>query len=275
MRTARLGIVATVALVVLGVSGISLPAFAGAGGTTDEGGDQPVVEKTVKDRSKKSGKTRTKKPPSQKELDQYKKDQRAELKRLEKLYQQCKQDAADDTAVESCHTKYLADRVNVLVDPRDVARQVVARLKLPASTPVLGPAPELNVYSPGDLVVNYPYWLSVPGSSRLSTTATADGLTLSLTANRTKAVFDMGNGDTVACTTMLPWPGRDHELDRQGRPVVSPVCGYRYPDRGIHTITATVTWDVTWSGGGLSGVIRVTHADSVRLKVIELHSVNR
>lgn len=262
-----------VAVLVAGVTLSSPLAFGVAGGS--QGGDPtkrpPSVEKTVKERSERPGKTTTKEPPSKEELEALKKRREAELKRLKKLFDDCM--AAADTKAEHaiCLDEYAAAETIARLDPRDIARKVVARLQLPASTPILGPAPELNVYSPGDLVVNYPYWLSVPGDPSLSTTATSDGLTLTLKATRTRVVFDMGNGDTVTCTTTLPWPGKDHELDKHGRPVESPVCGYRFPDRGTHTIT----WDVTWSGGGLSGVIQVNHTDSIELDVIELHAVIR
>lgn len=269
-RVATIGI----AISALSISTPAIPAMAGAGGTTGDG-DQRVIEKTIKEKSERPGKTTTKEPPSKEELEALKKRREAELKRLKKLFDDCM--AAADTKAERaiCLDEYAAAETIARLDPRDIARKVVARLQLPASTPILGPAPELNVYSPGDLVVNYPYWLSVPGDPSLSTTATSDGLTLTLKATRTRVVFDMGNGDTVTCTTTLPWPGKDHELDKHGRPVESPVCGYRFPDRGTHTITATVTWDVTWSGGGLSGVIQVNHTDSIELDVIELHAVIR
>ena len=47
------------------------------------------------------------------------------------------------------------------------------------------------------------------------------------------------------------------------------------PKQPKDDIGATMVWDVARSGGGLSGLIRLSHTDSVRLDVIELHTVIR
>ncbi|MFD0823695.1 hypothetical protein ACFQ0D_36440, partial [Micromonospora zhanjiangensis] len=74
--------------------------------------------------------------------------------------------------------------------------------------------------------------------------------TVTITAAVVKAVWDMGNGDTVECDN----PGTKH-TGQAGR---SPTCGYdgygRASGRGGYRITASTHWQVTWvTGSGVTG----------------------
>ncbi len=167
------------------------------------------------------------------------------------------------------------DRGCRVVDPREVAREVIAELRFPDATPVFGPDPEVNKAAPGKLAVGFPYWLTVPGDVSRSTSATSQGLTLRMDARRTKVVYDMGDGTELTCTDTRAWPGARNGFDRSGKPQRSPVCGHVYTRTGQMVIRATVHWEVTWHGGGLSGVVGLEFTDQLALDVVELHTVVR
>jgi hypothetical protein len=72
-----------------------------------------------------------------------------------------------------------------------LAQRAFSRFKVSAPAPVLSPA---------KAVVNYPTWLwLVGGWSPQSATATVPGLSATVTAAPSKAVWDMGEGGQVTC----------------------------------------------------------------------------
>lgn len=106
-----------------------------------------------------------------------------------------------------------------------------------------------------------------------SVTAAVPGASVTATASATQVVWDMGNGDSVTCTTAgTPWV--------PGDPANSPSnCSYAYPHRGSFRVTATTTFQVGWSGTGLAstaiGQTQITLSSSVPLTVDELQAINR
>jgi hypothetical protein len=58
----------------------------------------------------------------------------------------------------------------------------------------------------------------------------------------------------------------------------SPTCGHTYtsvPPGGVDTLRATVTWEVTWVGGGTSGSVPpLTTAAALNLRVQEAGALN-
>jgi hypothetical protein len=99
------------------------------------------------------------------------------------------------------------------------------------------------------------------------------GLTVSIEARAASIVWSMGDGATVNCGN----PGTPYEA-RFGD-AASPTCGhvYRTPSRdqpgGIFSVTATTTWQVTWAGGGESGVITTTRQSQTTVRIGELQVV--
>lgn len=146
--------------------------------------------------------------------------------------------------------------------------QAVTHLKLPTAIPTIGPDPAANEWNM--VAVGYPIWLSVPGTPMMNTSASVQGYTVTLAAQRTGITFSMGDGGSVSCTTTTPYatagaPGQE-----------SPDCGYRYQKAskpGRYRVVATSTWDVTWSVLGESGVIPVTKVGGTNLTVGELEAV--
>jgi hypothetical protein len=90
-----------------------------------------------------------------------------------------------------------------------------------------------------------------------------------------RSAWSTGDGDTVTCGKGTAWtPGANPEA-------ASPDCGHVYPDPsrtvsgGKYTVTATITWQVTWSGGGATGTEpALTPTASVQVAVVESAAVN-
>ncbi len=157
---------------------------------------------------------------------------------------------------------------SVVVTPADLAVEAVEMLELRG--PEIGMAPP-----PGSTgLVGLPVWLwtEVSESTWGPATATASvpELSVTATAQAVRVVWDMGDGTKVTCRT----PGTPYSMSYGGVP--SPTCGHLYtaPSGGqpgnAYPVTATTTWEVSWSGGGASGVITVTRSSSTSVRVGEL-----
>ncbi|GAA4174541.1 hypothetical protein GCM10022251_74170 [Phytohabitans flavus] len=150
-----------------------------------------------------------------------------------------------------------------------LADQAVRRLRLPA------PLIEVNPRPPAPQVVFVPTWLWVdPGSwVERSATASAGGLTISATATPATVVWSMGDGQQVTCHGPgTRWrSGMDPSLR-------SPSCGHTYtaaPPSGTYPVRATVTWQISWSGGGESGTRpALTTTAQAQLRVVQAGALN-
>lgn len=164
--------------------------------------------------------------------------------------------------------------VGPAVDPRTLAQEAIASMTLRA--PEIGMAPP-----PGSAsgLVGLPVWMWVErgadttGPARAS--ASAGGVTVTAVAQVSQVLWDMGDGNAVTCGLGTPYA--------DGAGTASPDCGYVYakassrhvPDGGPWPITATGTWTVTWSGGGLSGTETLELSSTAELLVGELHVLNQ
>jgi hypothetical protein len=148
-------------------------------------------------------------------------------------------------------------------------RQVVAKLRLPDSTPRLGPDPSVNEWNM--LAVGYPIWLWTDQPNHLTTTAIHDGLAFTLDATRIGTTFTMGDGHTKTCAATSVYPGHTREP--------SPTCSYTYdtpsPVGHPYTITATNTWTIAWHTNGGHGTLTHTTTGTRTLDVGELQSLIR
>jgi hypothetical protein len=137
-----------------------------------------------------------------------------------------------------------------VVSPEVLGRQAVAKLQLPEVVIAMNP--------PGDQLVNLPIWLALDRESwePQSATASVPGVSVTATARPVKVAWSMGDGSTRTCEGPgTVWtPGTDPRA-------ASPDCGYTYRRSsagrpgGAYTVSATVTWEVSWSGAGQSGTV--------------------
>jgi hypothetical protein len=142
-------------------------------------------------------------------------------------------------------------------------------LRLPTAVIRLNPA--------GDQLANLPVWLSLDAASwrAQSATASVPGVLVTATARPVRAVWALGDAGTVACAG----PGTVWASGTDPR-ASSPDCGYTYrrssagAPGGRFVVAVTVTWEVTWAGGGRSGTLTgLTTSSSVPVRVQESQAV--
>lgn len=125
------------------------------------------------------------------------------------------------------------------VTPAQVA--AAARDRISITGPQVGTAPCRDADCKG--AVGVPVWLwAEDGFPTRSASASAGGLTVSVTAKMSKVEWNMGDGNVVRCST----PGTAFKESMGFRD--SPDCGHRYSKTGTYTVRATAYWDVTFSG---------------------------
>lgn len=158
------------------------------------------------------------------------------------------------------------------VDPAVLARQASADLALPSPDIRANPDPR------HDLLVQIPIWLWVDPSTwgARSATASVPGVSVTATARPTQVRWDMGDGTTVTCTGAgTPWRA---DTDPSA---ASPDCGHVYrrssaaSSGAAFTIRATVTWTVSWVGGGTDGTLPpLTTTATLTVRVAESQAIN-
>ncbi|SFT82683.1 hypothetical protein SAMN05660657_03330 [Geodermatophilus amargosae] len=159
------------------------------------------------------------------------------------------------------------------VDPRVLAEQAIASLTMRAPEIRMAPPPGSS-----SGLVGLPVWMWTERGEQFlgpaRQTASAGGVTVTAVGEVSRIVWDMGDGTTVVCGAGTPYV--------PGAAGPSPDCGHVYarastrhaPD-GAWPVTATSTWTVTWSGGGLSGTETLELSSAAELLVGELHVLNQ
>jgi hypothetical protein len=155
------------------------------------------------------------------------------------------------------------------VRARDAAVKATAGLHLPIPTIHFGPDPHANEW---DMIpVGYPLWLWTDGRTSLTSSASASGLSVSLTAAPGPTTFTMGDGHQRICTVQLP-----RQRSTSATPPTGP-CSYVYqlasPQGHPYTVTATTTWTVAWSAAGYSGTFDMTRNASATITIGELQAI--
>jgi hypothetical protein len=161
----------------------------------------------------------------------------------------------------------------VPLPPPDVlARQAVNQLQLTGPRVVTSPPPDRMQ------LVNVPTWLWLDGAAwaPLSATASVPGESVTATATPMSVTWVLGDGSTVVCHG----PGTPYVAG--GDPSVSsPDCGHTYlrssaeQPAGAFVVSATVSWGVSWTGGGQSGALpALSTSSTVQLRVGESQAIN-
>jgi hypothetical protein len=160
--------------------------------------------------------------------------------------------------------------------PGQAARSLVDSFELEGIT--VGFAPDPNL--PGSRsYVGVPVWMWAENPTPLTfgpyvQTTTLGGVSLTATAQVTSIIWNMGDGTTVTCANAgTPFVAAYGAVD-------SPNCGHRYERTsasqpgGTFPVTATSQWQVSWEGGGASGVIPITTTSATAVQINEIQSVN-
>jgi hypothetical protein len=153
-----------------------------------------------------------------------------------------------------------------VVDPAVLAAQAVKELNLPRPMIRVNPAP------PAKQLAYLPTWLWLDGTSWQTKTATASvpGLSVTATAKPAKLVFSTGDGRSLTC----PGPGTSWAAGTNPD-AASPTCGHTYTLPGTLSLTATVTWQISWAGGGQTGSVPdLVTSSTVALEVTESQALN-
>lgn len=152
------------------------------------------------------------------------------------------------------------------ISPAVLARIGRAQMDLPAV--VVAVNPQANT------LVQVPMWLAVTGGWQpRSATASVPGVAVTVTATPSKVVWSMGDGGSVTCRG----PGDVFRPGTDDPYAASPTCGFRYRRSSgsvRFTVTATVSYTVTWSGGGQAGTLDdLTAAGTTSLHVGESQAI--
>lgn len=148
-----------------------------------------------------------------------------------------------------------------------LAEIAVSRLAPPAPQIALSPP------APAPVLVMLPVWLWVEEQTWQPRTATASvpGVSVTAIATPVRVEWSTGDGTTRTCDG----PGEPWRVGIDPR-AESPVCGHTYPrpsstePGGTYQLRASVTWQVSWSGGGGSGTVDpLTTTASVPVRVVE------
>ncbi|SFB63102.1 hypothetical protein SAMN05216266_13322 [Amycolatopsis marina] len=153
--------------------------------------------------------------------------------------------------------------------PEQLAEQARAQLRLPS--PVIASSPA------GTQLVRLPTWLWLDRAvwQPQSATAAVPAVSVTATATPTSVSWSMGDGRTVTCTGPgTPFPGGGDPRS------TSPDCGHTYQRSSAAAAgerfeaTATVSWRITWSGGGASGTFPdLTTSASASFRVAEAQAL--
>lgn len=149
--------------------------------------------------------------------------------------------------------------------PVALAAEAVRELRLPAPAIHANPSPE------AEQLVGVPTWLWVETGvwRSVSATAAVPGETVTATATPRSIRWRTGDGAIVNCAG----PGTPY-TPATDPSTPSPDCGHTYRRSSAgqpgdaFEVTAAITWDVTWEGGGQQGAflgLQTTAATSFRV----------
>lgn len=151
------------------------------------------------------------------------------------------------------------------VDPRRLA--AMARSRLPLPLPVARTSPA------GEQTVNLETWMWVENWTDQTRTASAGGVTATVTARPVRQVWSFGvPGETKVCTGA----GKPYDLSLQPWQQ-STTCGYTFrhssatQPHAVYKVTASLVWHITWSSNiGAAGDLGfVTRTTNIPMSVAE------
>lgn len=152
-----------------------------------------------------------------------------------------------------------------------IVQRAVDQLTMPR--PSIAASPALN--SPQVVHVPVWWWIEPGWWNTRTATASIPALTITARATPTQVTWYPGDGTSVTCNG----PGTPWSTNRDPAEP-SPTCGYTYTTTsrtspgGTYTLRAVVAWQITWSGGDMSGTVPgITTSSTTQVTVTELRSV--
>lgn len=190
------------------------------------------------------------------------------------------------TGAQVTQTEWVPDQAGAPqapANPYDVA--------LSAERAITLPKPMVSTDPAGTAVVNLPTWLWIDASLWHPQSVTASVGTVSATtvATPVSVSWSMGNGATLTCAG----PGVPYLSGYPSGPGGTEPpngCAYSYPEssagqpsadglqnNGSFPVTASVTWQVTWTSAGIAGggtLPSLVTSTSTRLRVEQIESID-
>ena len=170
-----------------------------------------------------------------------------------------------------------ADGCPTLVTPASLAQQAFATIHFPRPSGDRQPRPDRLWHGTPFTYTNVWtwYWTDPSSWKTLSATASAAGLSATVTATPVELDFDPGDGSpAVSCSGPgVPW------TDAYGfaAPSTEGGCGYKYRKvtSSPITTTQTIVWAITWQGtGNTSGQIpSLSTSTSGQIQVLQIETV--
>lgn len=156
-----------------------------------------------------------------------------------------------------------------VVSPRTVANGVLGRMPIPL--------PRVRLSPEGAQVVNLPMWTWLDDWTTVTDSADVPGVSVTVTASPTSAVWTFGDGESVTCNGPgIPWT----TATAAG---TEPPCGHTFTrssassPSGTYHLTVAVTWAASYTvagGAGGGNLAPVTRTTTVDLQVGEVQSIN-
>jgi len=159
-------------------------------------------------------------------------------------------------------------------EPIDLAQEAASDTPLPVPTVGMAPASPI----PQLVGLTSFLWIDPAQWATQSASASAGGVTSTVTATPKRVLWDMGNGDSVSCDG----PGAPYEpaLSDEQQPSS---CRYTYERSSAaapgetFTVTTTIEWDVVWvavgaPGGGPLGT--ASRSSTTAVQVGEIQALN-
>jgi hypothetical protein len=147
--------------------------------------------------------------------------------------------------------------------PGVLAAEAQKKLKLAAPTIESNPAPGRPQ------LVSVPMWSWLPSSqfTATSATATVPGESVTATATPMSVTWSWGDGTTTTCAGAgTPYTSADSPT------ASSPTCGHTYSQdsgTGDFTVSATIAWSITWTGGGQAGALGNMNTNATEVVDVE------
>lgn len=185
-------------------------------------------------------------------------------------------------AIDALNRQFASQGCPAVVTPATLAEQAFGTIVFPHPSGHRSPS-EGQDYNgfPFTYVQLWTYfWTDSATWKPLTATASAAGLTATVTATPVSLSFDPGDGSAVqSCTGPgRPWAESDGNSAPSGG-----ACGYQYSrvtgpgyDRPV-TSTQTIVWKITWTGTGNTGgqIPGLSTSTSGQLNVMQIKTVNR